>query len=120
MSKLLSHTHRLRRHKYPSGNAVYFCTLPDCHYKIDVPLALGKRTLCNICGSEFIMSEYTIKLVKPHCPDCGKIKVRDAEGNSRYVKKVSNNILTGIAMESNQDLRSRLDSVACAELEDDI
>lgn len=120
MAKLTSHIHKLRKHRYPSGNAVFFCTLPDCHYKIDVPLALGKRTLCNICGEEFIMSEYTIKLVKPHCSDCGKVKVKDAEGNSRYVKKVANSILTGVASESNQDLRSRLDNVTTAVLEDDI
>lgn len=115
-----SHTHKLKRHEYPkSGNSVYFCTLPECHYKIDVPLALGKRTLCNLCGTEFIMSEYTIKLKKPHCSDCGKIKVKDADGNNRYVKKVSNNILTEIAVESNQDLRQRLDSIAATPMEDD-
>jgi hypothetical protein len=120
MPKKPNHTHKLRRHKYPSGNSVYFCTLPDCHYKIDVPLALGKRTVCNICGNEFIMNEYTIKLAKPHCLDCGKIKVKDAEGNSRYIKKVTNQILTGVATEVSQDLRSRLDSIAAVELEDDI
>ena len=120
MPKPLSHIHRLKRHRYPSGNAVYFCTLPDCHYKIDVPLALGKRSLCNICGKEFIMSEYTIKLVKPHCLDCGKIRVKDAEGNNRYVKKITNQILTGIATETSQDLRSRLNTEVGVELEEDI
>jgi len=120
MSKLQSHPHKLKRHKYPSGNAVYFCTLPDCHYKIDVPLALGKRSMCNICDREFIMNEYTIKLKFPHCNDCGKVKVTDAEGNDRYVKKVTNQILTGVAVETSADLRNRLNAVAGAELEDDV
>lgn len=120
MAKSPSHLHKLKKHKYPSGNAVFFCTLPDCHYKIDVPLALGKRAACNICGDEFIMNEYTIKLVKPHCPNCGKVKVKDAEGKSRYVKKVTNKILVGVAADSNQDLRSRLDSVAGLDVENDI
>ena len=120
MAKSPSHPHRLKKHKYPSGNAVYFCTLPDCHYKIDSALALGKRSQCNICGNEFIMNEYTIKLVKPHCPDCGKVKVRDAEGNPRYVKKVINQILTGVATEVNSDLRARLNSVSSVDLEDEI
>jgi len=66
------------------------------------------------------MSEYTIKLKLPHCNDCGKVKVTDAEGKPRYVKKVTNQILTGIAADTSQDLRTRLNAVAGAELEDDI
>ena len=121
MPKTPSHIHRLKKHKYPrTGNTVYFCTLPDCHYKIDSALALGKRSECNICGNEFIMSEYTIKLVRPHCVDCGKVKVKDAEGKPRYVKKVINQILTAVATDVNNDLRSRLNSVASVDLEDDV
>jgi hypothetical protein len=115
-----THTHKLRRHKYPSGNSVFFCTLPDCHYKIDVPLALGKRSICNICGEEFIINEYTIKLAKPHCLDCGKVKVKGSDGKNRYVKKVTNKVLAGVATDSLQDLRSRLDNISSASLEDDI
>jgi ribosomal protein S27E len=94
--------------------------LPDCHYKIDAPLSLGKRTLCNICGDEFIMNESTVKLTKPHCLNCGKVMVKDADGKKRYIKKVENRILSTIASETSQDLRSRLDSIAGQELEKDI
>jgi len=94
--------------------------LPDCNFKIDAALALGKRALCNICNTEFIMTEYSIKLVRPHCPDCGKVKVKDADGRNRYIKKVTNKILVGVAIESSQDLRSRLDNATTTELEDDI
>ena len=66
------------------------------------------------------MSEYTIKLKLPHCNDCGKVKVTDAEGKPRYVKKVTNQILTSVAQETSADLRSRLNSVTSVELEDDI
>lgn len=120
MPRQKSHIHRLKKHKYPSGNAVFFCTLPDCHYKIEVGLSLGKRAACNICGNEFIMTEYTIKLVKPHCPDCGKMRIKDAEGKNRYVKRVTNKILVGVAADSTQDLRSRLDSAVSLDSEDDI
>lgn len=120
MAKSPSHLHRLKRHKYPTGNAVFFCTLPDCHYKIDVPLALGKRSMCNICGNEFIMNEYTLKLAKPHCSDCGKVKVKDRDGSVRYVKKVTNQILAGVAADTEQDLRSRLNTAVTPDLEDDI
>lgn len=115
-----AHIHKLKRHKYSSGNAVFFCILPDCHYKMDVALTLGKRTICNICDEEFIINEYTTKLAKPHCSDCGKIKVRDADGKSRYVKKVTNKILSGLAEKSSEDLRSRLDDAVNTSLEDDI
>jgi hypothetical protein len=66
------------------------------------------------------MNEYTLKLAKPHCMNCGKVKVKDAEGNSRFIKKVTNKILYGVAAESNQDLRSRLDSIVGDETEKDI
>lgn len=120
MAKLTSHTHKLRKHKYPSGNAVFFCILPDCHYKIDVALALGKKTLCNICEEEFIINEYTIKLAKPHCSNCGKVKVKDASGANRYVKKVTNRILSDMAERTSGDLRSRLDSMTSVSSEEDI
>lgn len=120
MPKQQSHIHKLKKHKYPSGNAVFFCTLPDCHYKIEAGLSLGKRAACNICGNEFIMTEYTIKLVKPHCPDCGKVRIKDVDGKNRYVKKVTNKILAGIAADANQDLRSRLDNAVAADSEEDI
>lgn len=119
MPKTTAHVHKLKKHKYKTGNTVFFCTLPDCHFKIDAPLALGKRALCNICSGEFIMNEYALKLIKPHCEKCGRVKVKDATGNTRYVKKASNRILTDIAADSNTNLRSRLESITGIH-EDDI
>lgn len=69
------HIHKLKRHSYKSGTAVYFCVL-DCKFKVSTSLALGKRTLCWRCGESFIMDEYTIRLAKPHCPSCHKPKDR--------------------------------------------
>jgi hypothetical protein len=94
--------------------------LPDCHYKIDAALSLGKRSICNICGDEFLMTEYTVKLIKPHCDRCGRVKVKDADGSTRYVKKASNKVLSSIAEDTANDLRSRLDSAANTIVEDDI
>lgn len=120
MPKKQNHVHRLKKHRYPTGNAIFFCTLPDCHYKIEAPLALGKNTLCNICGSEFIINEYTLKLIKPHCLDCGKVKITDADGKNRYVKKVTNKVLASIATDTSQDLRSRLNGAISMDVEEDI
>lgn len=68
------HVHKLRRHVFKSGNKIFFCTLPDCNYKIAISLALGKRTLCNRCGEPFILNDYSIRLAKPHCDNCHKPK----------------------------------------------
>lgn len=120
MPKQNKHVHKLKKHKYPTGNTIFFCVLPDCHFKIDSALALGKRALCNICGNEFIMNEYSLKLVKPHCNNCGKTKVKDQDGRSRYVKKVSSEVLTAVAADATDDLRSRLDSAVALDDAEDI
>ena len=117
MAKKPSHVHKLRKHKYPTGTMIFFCTLPDCYHKIDYMLAFGKQTLCNICGAEFTMDETSLKPQKPHCKDCGKVKVKDVEGKHIFVKKVGNRILAGTA--TSQNLRSRLDNVV-KESEEDI
>lgn len=113
-----SHVHKLKKHKYKTGNMIYFCTLPDCHYKLDAALVVGKRSICNICGAEFIMNEYSLKLVRPHCNDCGKVKVKDAEGRGRFIKKVDNKVLLTVATDTTNDLRSRLDSLSAATADD--
>lgn len=75
------HVHKLKRHKFKTGSSIYFCSLPDCHYKIKTELAFGKKTICWRCGEEFIMNEYSIRLAKPHCEKCHKPKTTsyDAE-----------------------------------------
>jgi len=114
------HIHKLTKHKYPTGNAVYFCTL-DCPYKIEVPFALGKQTICNICGEPFTINKYTLRLNEPHCVNCGRVEVKDENGNKRYIRKVGSKILSSIAQDTATDLRKRLDStVEAIASEDDI
>ncbi|SRR5258706_8412020 len=120
MAQAANHIHRLKKHKYNSGQAVFFCTLKDCHYKVEVPFALGKESICNICGSPFIMNEYTLKLIRPHCPNCGRKEVKDSDGRKHYVKKRSSQILSSIADESADDLRSRLQNAISVTKEEDI
>jgi ssDNA-binding Zn-finger/Zn-ribbon topoisomerase 1 len=121
MSKAGKHVHKLKRHRYEkTGNSVYFCTLPDCHFKIDVALALGKRAVCNLCGSEFIMNEYTIKLAIPHCDSCSKRKVTGIDGKKHYVRPNTLPIISSIAEENTEDLRSRLNSATSISSDEDI
>ena len=120
MGSELKHTHKFRRRIYASGNRVYFCTLPDCYFKLEVELSIGKKSICNICGNEFIMDEYSIKLAVPHCRNCNKVKVKDADGSSRFVRRTANKVLNEAAKDSVNDLRTRLTNASAAVLEEDI
>lgn len=73
----LKHDHKLKKYTYPSGNEVYFCALPDCTYKVKVGLALGKKVVCWRCGNPFVLSDYSLRLVKPHCQNCHRHKQGD-------------------------------------------
>lgn len=120
MAKAAKHTHKLKRHRYKTGNTVYFCILPDCHFKLDVALALGKRVLCYLCGNEFIMNEYTIKLANPHCDSCSKRKVEDSDGKRHYVRPNTLPIISSMASDNNEDLRSRLNNAISPTVDEDI
>jgi hypothetical protein len=74
VAKANQHIHKLKRLRYKSGNVIFFCCLPDCTYKTNIQLALGKRSICHRCGESFIMSEYALRLAKPHCDSCHKPK----------------------------------------------
>ena len=70
----LKHTHKLKKVIYKSGNSSFFCVLPDCTFKINPVLALGKKTICWRCEKEFQLDEYKLRLVKPHCESCHRPK----------------------------------------------
>lgn len=74
MPKKQDHIHKFKRLKYKTGNTIFFCALPDCNQKMNISLALGKRSLCWRCNEPFIMTEYSLRLAKPHCENCHKPK----------------------------------------------
>lgn len=73
-SAVQKHIHKVKRLRFKSGNSSYFCTLPDCYFKINPSLYLGKKTICWRCGEDFIMNEYSLRLARPHCEKCHKTK----------------------------------------------
>jgi ribosomal protein S27AE len=79
------HVHKLKRLKYKSGNTIFFCSLPDCTFKTNIALALGKRSLCWRCGESFLMTEYSLRLSKPHCDNCHKPKFDKIEFDNYVV-----------------------------------
>jgi hypothetical protein len=113
------HIHKLKKHKYKTGIAVFFCTL-DCNYKIEAPFALGKESLCNICGVAFLMNEYTLKLVRPHCNNCGRREVKDSEGKKHYVRKIGTQVLATIAANETSSLKERLERVVTPAMDEEI
>jgi hypothetical protein len=101
------HIHKFCKHKYDTGVEIYFCTL-NCNYKIEVPFALGKEVLCNICTEPFTMTKKDLKLKEPHCLNCGRKEVKDEDGKKHYVRRVSSRVLTSIAIDTTSALSSRL------------
>lgn len=67
--KKYNHIHKLRRDRYSTGRPFYYC-INDCTFKIDIKQCLGKVVLCNKCGKEFEMNEYSIRAAKPICMEC--------------------------------------------------
>ena len=72
-----NHAHKFKRHRFKTGNEVYFCVLPDCQVKIKPALTLGKRAICWRCGNEFQMTDYSVRLAKPHCNSCHQPKEKE-------------------------------------------
>lgn len=121
MSPNKNHVHKLRKHVYKrSQHAVYFCMLEDCSFKIDCALALGKRSICNLCNKEFILTEYTVKLARPHCDACSKVKITGADGKGHFVRKNTIGILSDVADNEVSDLRSRMEQLTTAVVDSDI
>jgi hypothetical protein len=119
--KKQNHVHKLRRHSYNNGTKVFFCTLPDCNYKVDTFLALGKKAICHLCNDEFIMTEYTVKLARPHCQKCGKMKIKTASGEVKFINKNRPiQALAELGQTAVASLRERLGSVVTMEKDEDI
>lgn len=108
MKKQVGHIHKLQRQRYKNGTKVYFCVL-NCSFKIEVGFALGRESICHLCGDQFTMNEYSIKLAKPHCTSCGKRKVYDEDGKPKFIAKSrQEQAIADIGMSSANSLRNRL------------
>ena len=94
---------------------IYFCTLPDCSFKNEVHFLLGKETLCNICGQPFLMNERTLRLLRPHCVNCGRKAVKGPDGRKHYVQQVNVSLLNEMAADETASLKDRLAKVVSME-----
>lgn len=83
------HTHKYLLRNY-GKRKVYACALPDCsHFQIDPSLVIGKKSLCNQCEEEFILTADLIsnKVVRPRCRVCRAVHKRGGP-KIRNVKKI--------------------------------
>lgn len=124
----VSHIHKLKRHTYKSGNQVYFCTLPDCNFKLGVEFALGKVSICWRCEEPFRMNEYSIRLAKPHCEKCHGTKSAvpvikssgEYNGAERRViptrRELDPTVLPEVAESVISDLKDKLEGVSYKEI----
>ena len=110
------HVHKLKRHRYKTGNTVYFC-VDNCAFKVSTELALGKKCICWRCGQPFTLTEYSIRLAKPHCGDCHKPKGAILERTevpdfvSKHPPEIEAKGAITLPKDSAADLRSRLTGV---------
>lgn len=105
------HIHKLKRLRYKSGNAIFFCVLPDCKFKASIPLSLGKRSTCWRCGNEFIMNDYSLRLAKPHCEACHQSKDSKAEFKEEELYIHTDAMPPGVECPSPLTLSERLQQV---------
>lgn len=112
MSKKEKHTHKLKRHKYTNGTTIFFCIL-GCSFKIEAALAVGHKTICHECGSEFTLNEKTIRMLRPHCSSCGRTRIKGPDGKFRVIPKsyLTINVSDEIANDTVTELKDRLAAV---------
>ena len=119
MSKQSSHTHKFKRLRFKSGNEVFFCVDADCNKKLNISLALGKRSICWRCGQPFILSEYSLRLAKPHCDNCHKPKgvIKEDINDLRVIKEHNEEIIHELSLA--ERLQQTIHSAQSAQQEED-
>ncbi len=71
---------RSRKHKNPDTGYIPFdrrwfeCRAPKCTHYIEASRLVGKASLCNGCGQEFILTRDDLERWEPKCLHCSKTK----------------------------------------------
>ena len=83
----LKHTHQyIRFHSRPKYMR---CAHPECTHFILRELTVGKKSVCNGCGKEFILEWRNLRLAKPLGPCCSMLKVdKDARERTEKLKEL--------------------------------
>lgn len=119
--KKSDHIHKLKRHTYKTGHSVYMCILPDCFFKSEPEFMLGKRVICNRCDEPFLMSQYSLRLAKPHCSNCHNSHRKDGHVSVRTLVTEQPVELSSINPEfSLANLKARLEGEVAQEIKETV
>lgn len=67
------HTHKYVRVKIGKNKRILFkCAIEGCVHTCRPELLVGRKSICNRCGDEFVITKELSELAKPHCFDCTK------------------------------------------------
>lgn len=79
----INHVHKYRRsigritekNKNSGFLNYYKCAHPNCTHYLRAELILGKKSICNRCGKEFLLPLAIRALTNlPHCKQCTRVK----------------------------------------------
>lgn len=102
INKSPGHLHKLKRHRYKTGSAFYFC-VNDCSFRVATELSLGKTAECWRCGKPFRMNNYSLTLDKPHCEECHQYK-GDKNNRRKQTRRVTDQPLSKVASSIGQEV----------------
>ena len=118
LNKDPNHVHKLKRFRYKTGGAIYFC-VSDCSFRVGVELSLGRKSECWRCGKPFSMNKYSTNLDKPHCEECHTHKADKRLGKkARKVESPLTAVADSVGVNLVTDLKSKIAVLLDAPSED--
>jgi hypothetical protein len=70
---VMKHTHKYERRKLgKNSHIVFVCVLPGCSHNVSEELVKGRKSICWVCGEEFIVTKPRKNPIpkRPHCLTC--------------------------------------------------
>jgi len=74
---VLNHIHqyiRVKRTVRDGKPFLFMCAHPDCSHRNEKKFIEGKHSICNKCGSEFVLTREDLRRSKPVCVNCSQTK----------------------------------------------
>lgn len=53
-----------------SGYPIFKCTIPGCTHYVPAELALGRESICWVCGKVMVITQRSLRLKRPHHYEC--------------------------------------------------
>lgn len=60
----------------PGPEIIYHCALSDCTHYLPKRQIIGKVSLCNGCEDEIILTYQHLRVRKPTCDKCKRVKIK--------------------------------------------